>query len=617
MTSFFDELKRRNVVRVGFAYVVIGWIIMQVIDVVVEPLHLPEWTASLVLVLLLVGLPITLFFSWAFELTPDGVKTTEEADADHTVTDSTGQKLNYLIIGALTLAIGFLIFDRQTTLPPPSETFDTPLTVQTQTASIAVLPFADLSSTGDREYFADGLSEEILNVLVKIDELIVASRTSSFQFKGRDVGVPEIANILKVAYVLEGSVRTSGGNIRVTGQLIEASSDRHIWSDSFDKELTTENIFAIQDEIASAIVAALGEELDFSTEADSVNVLGGTQNLSAYDTFLKGRELFLGRSTMEHVADSMEILEAAVEMDPEFARAWLWLAATYSVGTGWEVVDDRDFVALAIASTDEALKLDNTLAFAYTVRANARTDERPPFKWGIIMADLEKGLTLDAKNATTQLWAGLTYRKLGYFDRAFQHIKRCIEIDPAYENCKRHHATTQIMLNDYEGALETLWSWSDISFTRSVDLEFAPFFARIGNPIAARMVFESSIPEHVGFPMNRWVDAIKDPNNVDASLRREVVDWVVSARVERRIEIFVLLSVGEYGERLAEILSLDSADPLNPFSLDDIWLPEFSEFRKAQLFKTFVSELGMVNYWRGNGFPAQCRSIGADDFECD
>ena len=236
MTSILDELKRRNVVRVGFAYVVIGWIIMQVIDVVVEPLHLPEWTATLVLVLLLVGLPITLFFSWAFELTPDGVKTTEEADADHSVTASTGQKLNYLIIGALLLAVGFLFLDRQTALTPTSDEIaestsrssDAPSPVAAQSASIAVLPFADLSPTGDREYFADGLSEEILNVLVKIDELTVASRTSSFQFKGRDIGVPEIASILHVAYVLEGSVRTSGGNIRVTGQLIEASSDRHI-----------------------------------------------------------------------------------------------------------------------------------------------------------------------------------------------------------------------------------------------------------------------------------------------------------------------------------------------------------------------------------------------------
>jgi len=170
------------------------------------------------------------------------------------------------------------------------------------------------------------------------------------------------------------------------------------------------------------------------------------------------------------------------------------------------------------------------------------------------------------------------------------------------------------MLNDYEGALETLWTWSDISFTRSVDLEFAPFFARIGNPVAARMVFESSIPEHVGFPMSRWVDAIKDPSDVDASLRREVVDWLASARVDKSIETFVLLSVGEYGERLADALSLDS---IERFALDDMWMPEFSEFRKTQLFKTTVSGLGMVNYWRVSGFPTQCRSTGADDFECD
>ena len=622
MTSFWGELKRRNVVRVAIAYGVVAWLLLQLADVVLDNIQAPTWVFQAILLLLIIGLPLALIFAWAFELTPEGIKKEKDVDRSDSVTASTGQKLNYLIIGALLLAVGFLFLDRQTALTPTSDEIaestsrssDAPSPVAAQSASIAVLPFADLSPTGDREYFADGLSEEILNVLVKIDELTVASRTSSFQFKGRDIGVPEIASVLHVAYVLEGSVRTSGGNIRVTGQLIEASSDRHIWSDSFDRELTTENIFAIQDEIASAIVTALGEELGLSTEPDSVNVLGGTQNFSAYDSFLKGREVFLGRSTVRDVADSMAIFESAVDTDPRFARAWLWLSATYSVAPGWGLADGRDFAALTIAATDEALKLDSSLAFAYAVRANARTENRPPYEWEMIMAELEKASTLDPKDATTQLWMGLTYRKLGYFDRAYQHIKRCLEIDPAYENCKRHHATTQIMLNDDEGALETLWTWSDISFVRSVDLEFAPFFARIGNPVAARMVFESSIPEHFGFPMNRWVDAIKDPNNVDENLRREVVDWLDSAQIDRRIETFVLLSVGEFGEPLASTLSFDSLDP---FALDDIWLPEFSEFRKTQLFKASISGLGLVGYWRANGFPTQCRPIGANDFECD
>ena len=304
MNEFFSELKRRNVVRVAIAYVVVSWVILQFVDVVAPLLGLPEVFQKGVLLVLVLGLPFTLILSWAYELTDDGVKKTEEVDKSQSLTHSTGQKLNRLVIVGLALAVGFLLLDKfYLTAEPVAEVIPEAQAVQ---ASIAVLPFSDLSSQGDQEYFADGLSEEILNVLVGVDDLTAASRTSSFQFKNGELGLPDIAAKLGVTYVLEGSVRKAGQSIRVTGQLIEAGTDRHLWSDTFDRELTTENLFAIQDEIATAIVEALRLELGVGEDGmvmDSVGV--ATENLSAYDKFLRGRDIFHGRNRLSDVSGSI------------------------------------------------------------------------------------------------------------------------------------------------------------------------------------------------------------------------------------------------------------------------------------------------------------------------
>ena len=261
MENFFSELKRRNVVRVGIAYVVFAWVVMQVIDVVVEPLRLPDWTATLVLVILMIGMPLALFLSWAYEITPDGVKKTHEVDKDASITPSTGRKLDRMIMGVMAVAIALLVYDRMGApgSGPETKTALDPGAGTVAAASIAVLPFADLSPGKDQDYFSDGISEELLNALAQIPNLRVAARTSSFQFKGRNLDVAEVGRQLNVAHVLEGSVRRSGTKLRITAQLIDAQTGFHIWSSTYDREL--DDIFAIQDEISRAIVEALVEKL--------------------------------------------------------------------------------------------------------------------------------------------------------------------------------------------------------------------------------------------------------------------------------------------------------------------------------------------------------------------
>ena len=253
--NFFSELKRRNVVRVAVAYGVMGWLVLQILDVVVDPLNLPDWTASLVIVLLAIGLPIALLFAWAFELTPEGMKKTAEVDADASITHNTGQKLNYFIISALVIAVGFLLYDRQPAGPDNME----------DTVSIAVLPFVNMSADPDQEYFSDGITEEILNTLVKVPGLMVAARTSAFAYKGQNRDVREIGAELGVDTIVEGSVRRAGDDLRITAQLIRVEDGFHLWSETYDRKY--ENVFAIQEEIASSIATAVALPLGLDAGA--------------------------------------------------------------------------------------------------------------------------------------------------------------------------------------------------------------------------------------------------------------------------------------------------------------------------------------------------------------
>ena len=252
--SLFEELKRRNVFRAAAAYIIIGWLIMQVGEVMAPALNLPEWVISALAFFLILGLPLALILAWAFELTPDGIRREKEVDRVGTATRRSSRRLDFAILFLLALAIAFMAWDRLSEAPAPVDA-----TQQAETgddapepsaaeplpeASIAVLPFLDMSPEKDQEYFSDGIAEELLYLLVRVDGLRVASRTSSFAYKSEKHNIPQIAKDLKVSNVLEGSVRKSGNRVRITAQLIDAAQDRHLWSESYDRDLT--DIFAIQ-----------------------------------------------------------------------------------------------------------------------------------------------------------------------------------------------------------------------------------------------------------------------------------------------------------------------------------------------------------------------------------
>ena len=235
--SLFAELSRRNVIRVGIAYAIIGWVLAQIAEFAFENFGAPDWVLKSIVVILLLGLPLALFFAWAFEMTPDGIKREVEVDRSQSIVSQTGRKLDRTIIAVLVVALGWFSFDKfsgDAELAPPTEPVEQLAVDQTQEKSVAVLPFVAMSSGPDDEYFADGLTEEILNSLAQLPELLVTARTSAFSFKGQDLPVQEIAAVLGVNHIVEGSVRRSGERLRVTAQLIRADDGFHLWSENYD-----------------------------------------------------------------------------------------------------------------------------------------------------------------------------------------------------------------------------------------------------------------------------------------------------------------------------------------------------------------------------------------------
>jgi TolB-like protein len=297
--SLFAELKRRNVFRVGIAYIVLGWLLLQVTDVVVPILELPDWVTRLVLFLLIIGFPLVLFFAWAFELTPEGVKREKDVDRSQSITSTTGKKLDRAIIGILVVAVALLLFDRfrvsepDTATGPADSTSEVQGTVQAETKpvaekSVAVLPFIAMSSGPDDEYFADGLTEEILNALAQLPELLITARTSSFSFKGQDLPVQEIAEKLGVQHIVEGSVRRSGDRLRVTAQLVRAADGFHLWSQNYDS--TSDDTIQVQEDIAEKIAVAM--DVVMNEEKRSAMREAGLRDVEAFIAMQKARALY-------------------------------------------------------------------------------------------------------------------------------------------------------------------------------------------------------------------------------------------------------------------------------------------------------------------------------------
>ncbi|MEJ2534082.1 MAG: hypothetical protein P8008_01035 [Gammaproteobacteria bacterium] len=361
--SLFSELKRRNVIRVGIAYLVGSWLLLQVTDVLVSLLELPASMGKIMVAILALGFLPAMAFSWAYELTPEGLKRDSEVDRSASIAPRTGRRLNLLIIVMLVMVAGYFFWesrfkpaDEVAVAAPEAPAVETVEPLPADDVSIAVLPFTNMSTDADNEYFADGLSEEILNRLAQLAELRVIARTSSFAFKGQNQDLREIGRILGTANILEGSVRRQGDRVRVTAQLIETRSGTHLWSETFDRRL--DDIFQIQDEIAQEVAEALNIVLD--EKARQAMLAIGVRNVDAFVAYQRGYELYIdahaetGRDELMSVLEEgNEWFDRALAAEPAFSDALLRKTDLYA----HHVLETDEPVAVQAEALDTMLDL--------------------------------------------------------------------------------------------------------------------------------------------------------------------------------------------------------------------------------------------------------------------
>jgi TolB-like protein/Flp pilus assembly protein TadD len=427
--SLIAELKRRNVFRVGVAYVVAAWLILQLTEVLSELMELESDVGKIVIILLVVGFVPALIFAWAFELTPEGIKRESAVDPDESITHVTGRKFDFAIIGLLVIAVLFMFVDNYVldAEPEPAEVIAEqvpPAEPIEREKSIAVLPFANLSDDASNEYFSHGISEELLNVLTRVTSLRVASRTSSFSFAGSNTAIPEIAAQLNVNHILEGSVRKAGNKVRITAQLIDVESDSHLWSDTYDREL--DDIFSIQKEIATNIVAELTQALNAGEEI-ATSARSPTTNIAAYEIYLQGRYLLALRGG-ENMEEAARLFEQAVEMDDSFADAYAALGKTYALLPGWRLASDsRLFTEKSEAAIDQALRLNPDQSEALIARGFNATFSR--WKWDEASAAFEQALRVNPNDAEVHNLYGDYFTVIGDFANAEKFERRAMELD--------------------------------------------------------------------------------------------------------------------------------------------------------------------------------------------
>ncbi|MBT8100997.1 MAG: tetratricopeptide repeat protein [Gammaproteobacteria bacterium] len=424
--SFFAELKRRNVYRVALAYLVIGWLLTEVLTTILPELGAPAWSVRAVILIFAFGFIPTVIFSWVYELTPDGLKREHEVDRDDSITSRTGRKLDYITVGAVIILIVFVaLFSAQ------NSDDAAPLGIAAiSDASVAVLPFQNMSDSQENEYFSDGLTETLLHMLAQMPDLKVAARTSSFAFKNQNVPIGEIAGALQVAHVLEGSVQRVGDRVRITAQLIRAEDGFHVWSESYDR--TLDDIFGIQDEIATKVGGALSESLLGRVAGSDISGVD-TDNPDAYDLYLQALQE-RRKYSFGGLQASENLLKGALTIDPEFLDAKLELANNYQhqVETGIKHPDEAypEIVALAEQVLQE--RPDDASARALRIFAESaeRGQEDGPQAVFDAIASLEALLDQDPQAFAPRLLLTRFYSGQQQFDKALPLMLEVLNADP-------------------------------------------------------------------------------------------------------------------------------------------------------------------------------------------
>ena len=622
--SVWAELKRRNVFKVGAAYAVLGWLILQVANNLFPPLGLPPWTQTLVAALLLLGFPFALLLAWVYEITPEGIKRTSEVPREQSVSHVTSHRLNYVVTGLLVLAVASIALDAYVLRPdraaslqstaaasaPPTSApsaggatgADAGAPADTRLPnSVAVLPFDNLSTDPDHSYFAVGIHDEILNQLAKVGSLNVISRTSVLQYRSDRPPIPEIARALNVGAVMEGSVRYAGNRIQVTVQLIDATTDSHMWSETYPGDVSDlDAIFALQADIAMNVANALRAEL---TPAELASIEEPpTNSPEAYEAYLEAVEASLP-FTLEGFERALELIDSALEHDPNFALAW---AQKSGIHSGISTVAALERVAPEQDASEQA-----------ALRAIALAPDLGDAYAALGFISAQRGKLIEAETAyrragdlgapnLADTGFGTLSMGVANFARACEGREEVRDLDPLNSN-NRAFLVSCFGLNGDMGAavaehargraLYGAWPLGDEHLMR--------LRLGVGDTAAAMELASASAIDAAAR------DNLDSPSEALAALRALRANAQQPAL--RRIAMWTAY-FGDSEQTLEVMQSLVAVAKMNAYLF---WYPQMAGVRRLPAFKTLMREAGFVEYWDRFGWPAACRRTSGDDFECE
>lgn len=597
-------------------YTIVGWLILQVIAVVTPALHLPDWVDSFFAVTIIAGFPLSMLMAWAFEMTPEGVKRTETVPEDESIRAETGRKLEYailiglLVVGAL--IIGDRIWPEKSSQIQTAE--NTPVTeIKTSTQeisekSIAVLPFSDLSINKDQDYFSDGIAEEILNALAKIDDLRVAGRTSSFVFKDEKRDLIDIGRTLNVAHLLEGSVRKQDDDVRITARLIKG--DNLVWSETYNG--TLDDIFDLQEDIARAIAKRLEILIDTQSPIRLANTL--TNDSASYDLFLRGRNLYRASIMEEDITKALSQLEKAVELDPNFAEAWATLGEAYLSAPAIAGSLDNDiYLAQAKFASERAIEIDPNQSFPYSILASVRTIRSDPSG----AMDLHnQALELDPNSPYALSNIGLLQAMMGRSKAAKDYLEQAVERDPASASYKSYLAAALRNTGDLDQSDKLATESAEMGYFIAYDTLAWNAFSRGDSDEAIRLFMliwsgggGQLAPDFAA--KSQWESAARAYYKADSQSDKEELRALfesyldsptanisgVVATVTSRLNMFELF-----------FDNVDDALAANAVALVAIWddTENSKRLRQHPDFPAFAIRSGMLDFWKEYGWPDRC-----------
>ncbi|MFT3807823.1 tetratricopeptide repeat protein [Arenimonas sp.] len=607
------ELRRRNVIRMAGLYLVAAWLITQVAGTVLPMFGAPDWIARSVVVMLAICFLPALIFAWVFELTPEGLKRDAEVPAEESIAPQTARRMDRMIIVVLLLALSYFALDKFVLAPHRAEA-DRPRSaapaVRETTAaatapaiprkSIAVLAFADLSPGKDQEYFSDGMAEEILNALAQVKDLKVAGRTSSFQFKNRNVDLREIGRTLGVAHVLEGSVRKQDDKVRITAQLIQASDGSHLWSKAYDGDLS--DVFELQENIARAITDELQVVLEGEQKSRLVPV--ATKNPEAYGLFLQATAIF-DRRDGTRMQEAGQMLEQAIALDPDYARAYSRLAAVYGIlPTYFPAAGNAQATQAKVEKyAQRAIALDPALAEPWAVMGLASS-----FGKADLLAQREyfdRALQLDPDDITTNFWSGLTLMRSGYYREGVARLDHGLAIDPLLPNLTRWRAAAYLRAGD-EATAEPMLKRAQAAGLKLAGRELAEIEGRRGHTAEARRLWiEGCGPLFNGLPPEA-ATVLAAGMYGDASERGRALAFIdaLVADPKQPIPGLIPLFLAQMGQeaRALEVdrtrLSHDNSD-----FMVYVFSPAGASLRARPEFPAYLDAKGFPALWAKYGQP--------------